>query len=219
MIRLFRRKQKKAFTLIELLVVIAIIALLAALLTPAVTSALLKGRVTQVRNNGINIYKLLFARELDNPLGLQTAGGVQVAWPRQGDFTDSTAFFATLVTNEVFGLSYNFFAAPGIVPAISEQQFLDNELRNAWVIAEDVSSRLRVSTPVLYTQNIDAPGLDQFNNANPLNEDELPFGSRAGVIVTYGGSGFDIDSSTALATNFNPTAANNTVIYPKNGQH
>jgi len=218
MIGLLRTKKKKGFTLIELLVVIAIIALLAALLTPAVTSALLRGQVTQVRNNGVNLYKLLFARDLDNPLGLQTTGA-RAAWPQSTGtkvFADSTDFFAEMVTNDVFGLSYNFFAAPGIIPAINETEFLDGELRNAWVIAEDVSASFKVSTPVLFTQNIDADGLDAFVG---LNEDELPFGTRAGVIVQYGGAGFDIDQSTALGTNFNPTAAANTVLYPKNGQY
>lgn len=215
MIRLLRAKKKKGFTLIELLVVIAIIALLAALLTPAVTTALLRGQITQVRNNGINIYKLLFAKDLDNPLGLQTTGS-RAAWPKADDYNDSNEFFAEMVTNEVFGLNYNFFAAPGIVPATDESEFLDAELRNAWAIVEDVSASLKVTTPVLFTGNIDAQDLQSFNETDPLNEDALPFGGRAGVIVQYGGAGFDIDQSTALATNFNPTAADNGVLYPKN---
>lgn len=212
MMGLLRMKKKKGFTLIELLVVIAIIALLAALLTPAVTSALLRGQVTQVRNNGVNLYKLLFARDLDNPLGLQTTGA-KAAWPKEGDYDNSNAFFAEMVTNDVFGLSYNFFAAPGITPAVDETEFLDAEKRNAWAITENVSASFKVTTPVLFTQNIDAQDLQSFNG---LNEDEVPFGTRAGIIVQYGGAGFDIDQSTALGTNFNPTAAANTVLYPLN---
>ncbi len=212
MIRLFRKKGIRGFTLIELLVVIAIIALLAAILTPAVNNALLKGRITQVVNNGRNIFTLLFAKELDNPLGLQSASSTD--WPDDGDFTDSSEYFATLVTNASLNLTYDLFAAPGVAPATDEQEFTDGtELRNVWCITEDVSDRMKATVPVLFTQNISMNGTD-ITTFDSLEEDARPFGDRGAVIVNRGGSAFSLNEDTALATNFNPTTANNSFLWP-----
>lgn len=211
-----RAKRKKAFTLIELLVVIAIIALLAAILAPAVTKALLKGQVTQTMSNGRNLFVLLFSKDLDNPLGLQTAGA-SASWPLQGDFTDSTEYFATLVTNASFNLGYNFFVAPGIQAAKDETEFKDGELRNAWCIVEDVDASFKPSTPVLFTQNIRLTS-KEIGGFDDLDGGAKPYGTKAAVVVGYGGSAFSLDESTAIGTNFNPTSvSSNTAIYPKNG--
>jgi prepilin-type N-terminal cleavage/methylation domain-containing protein len=213
--RSVRSKRKKAFTLIELLVVIAIIALLAAILAPAVTKALLKGQVAQTINNGRNLFVLLFAKQMDNPLGLQTQSG-SAAWPITDDnWADSSVYFATLVTNASFNLSYNFFIAPGIRVASDENDFVNN-LRNAWCISLDVDDRFKASTPVLFTQNIRLTGRDilQFD---ALDEQAKPYGNRAAVIVGYGGNSFSIDQETAIATNFNPTSVQSLALYPKGG--
>ena len=61
----FFRRIRRGFTLIELLVVIAIISILAAILVPAVSDALLRGRLTQVMSNGKNLYTALFAKEME----------------------------------------------------------------------------------------------------------------------------------------------------------
>jgi prepilin-type N-terminal cleavage/methylation domain-containing protein len=210
--------RKRGFTLIELLVVIAIIALLAAILTPAISKALLKGRVTQVLANGRGLYVLLFAQEMENPLGLQSTASA--AWPTTADaWPDSTTYFATLVTNKNFNLSYNFFAAPGIKPAQDETEFLEDTLHNAWCIAQDVSDKLDATAPVLFTQNIDLTAAKEVGSFVGLNAGAEPFGDRAAVVVTRGGSAFQLDESTALATNFNQVGATNTVLYPKAGQY
>ena len=212
--RLRRSKQKKAFTLIELLVVIAIIALLAAILAPAVTKALLKGQVTQTMNNGRNLFTLLFAKELDNPLGLTTVAGDNIAsWPEVGAYPDSTEYFSTLVTNPTFNLSYNFFAASGVKPATTVEQFKDGTLRNVWALTEGVSASFKASSPVLFTQNITLNGRN-ISSFSKLEEKARPYGTRAAVIVGYGGSAFSIDADTAVGTNFNPVGTSTTAIYP-----
>lgn len=216
--KLFRSKRKKAFTLIELLVVIAIIALLAAILAPAVTKALLKGQVTQTMSNGRNLFVLLFSKQMDNPLGLQTASG-SASWPASTDttpaWTDSSQYFATLITNASFNLSYNFFSAPGIKVASDENDFVAN-LRNAWCITLDVDDRFKASTPVLFTQNIILTGKD-IQQFDKLDEQAKPYGNKAAVIVGYGGNAYQIDQDTAIGTNFNPTTVQSLALYPKGG--
>jgi prepilin-type N-terminal cleavage/methylation domain-containing protein len=211
---LWRQIRKRAFTLIELLVVIAIIALLAAILTPAINNALLKGRMTQTIGNGKGLYTLLFSQEMNNPLGLQTQGTAE--WPRQGQYANSSLYFATLVTNDAFGISYNFFAASGIPPAKDLSEFTtaqaDGKPRNAWCIALDVSDRLPATTPVLFTQNINLSG-SALNGAFSLSEMD-PFGTRGCVVVQRGGSAFSLDKNSAIGTNFNMTGATNLVLYP-----
>jgi len=212
----FRSNRKKAFTLIELLVVIAIIALLAAILAPAVTKALLRGQVTQTMSNGRNLFVLLFSKDLDNPLGLQTSG--TAAWPTEDDaWANSTDYFATLVTNAAFNLSYNFFAATGVRAATTEAEFKDAELRNVWCIVQGVGGSFKASSPVLFTQNITLTGEDitQFDS---LNENARPYGTRAAVVVGYGGSAISLDADTALGTNFNPVGTAGIALYPKGQQ-
>jgi hypothetical protein len=163
------------------------------------------------------MYTMLFSQELDNPLGLATISSAD--WPQTSDnWSDSTEYFATLVTNETFSLSYNFFAAPGIVPAQTDAQFKDGELRCAWCISLDVSDKMKATSPVLFTQNIDLTPQDLtgFQGLDPASE---PFGERGAIVVTRCGSAFQLDKNTALGTNFNATGAANLVLYPKNGQH
>jgi prepilin-type N-terminal cleavage/methylation domain-containing protein len=217
--RLFRSKRKNAFTLIELLVVIAIIALLAAILAPAVTKALLNGQVTQTVANGRSLFTLLFAKQMDNPLGLATASGSGVTWPATADnYANSSAFFETVVTNPTFSLSYNFFIAAGIRPAPNSAAFVSGaDLHNAWCITLDVDDSFKSGTPVLFTQNITLTGrnIDQFVD---LSLTARPFKEKAAVVVGYGGNAFKIEPETAIATNFNPTATTGLALYPNAGQ-
>jgi hypothetical protein len=70
---------------------------------------------------------------------------------------------------------------------------------------------------VLFTQNITLTGRD-IGQFTELNELAKPYGTKAAVIVGYGGNAFSIDQDTALATNFNPTVVVGLSLYPAGGQ-
>lgn len=113
----------QAFTLIELLVVIAIIAILASLAIPAVTTALVKGQMTQTLSNEKQIHTAAFSMATD---GVQT-GDAYLGWP--GDLltrttpaaaaiTDLPSYVKRLVDYDYLKLGDvpRVFAAPGVTP-------------------------------------------------------------------------------------------------------
>ena len=229
MVRLFQRKNRVGFTLIELLVVIAIIALLAALLVPAVQKAMFKARVTQLINNGRQIYTALFAGESDNPLGLATAN--TLTWPKDATaaaaaglptYVTSTIFFGAMITNNSLDVGYGFFTCPGggATPASTYQQFIDNSFRNVWCITEDVDDTLKSGVPVLFTQNfnfksalidqMDTPGI----GGKKASFTAPPYGAKGGVLVQRGGAGFSLDQNTSIPTNFNPIGTSLPFLWP-----
>ena len=82
-----------AFTLIELLVVIAIIGTLASLALPAITSAMVKGKLTQAMSN----YRQLYIVTQEASLDAQSSGSTNPIWP--GDAGGSTSTWAAALTN------------------------------------------------------------------------------------------------------------------------
>ena len=221
MLKLFRKKSARAFTLIELLVVIAIIALLAALLVPVVNKALLRGRLTQVSSNGKNIWTFIFSTEMDDPLGLSTNA---VSWPKSSEtfWQNSSRYFVSLVETSGFEVAYGFFSAPGggIKQARNAQEFTDDTLRNIWCVALDVKESTKNGAPVVFTQNFKFSGgggsaatVDQMVG---LEEAARPYGKKAGVVVSKGGSALILDTQLAVATNFNSvgTGAVNKILWP-----
>jgi len=161
-----RRQIKRGFTLVELLVVIAIIGILVAIVMPAITDALTRGRLTALAANGRNIVQTLITKETED-IYISAA----VVWPvsrggnvNQGQFQHSTAFFGYMITNNIMNVSPSFFGAPGVPGAASTQEFFDNQGHNAWCIALGVGPMTSESTPVVFTRNL---GFDTF----PAGED------------------------------------------------
>jgi prepilin-type N-terminal cleavage/methylation domain-containing protein len=225
MSKLWRKKYLRAFTLIELLVVIAIIAILAAILVPAVSDALLRGRMTQVMSNGKNIYTALFAKEMEDAVFMKVA-----PYPRSGAavsetnmiFASSTDYFKWVVSNGVMNVSFSFFAAPGVVPAQNSTNFAAQN--NAWCVSTGVGESTADGTPLLFTRNLTITEINDprvlsggtFGDVMPpvfKGHDNTPFLDKAMVVVFKGGSALSLRVKD-VQDNFNKQNGTNGVLRP-----
>ncbi len=187
----FMRKIKlSGFTLVELLVVIAIIALLVAIVFPAISNALLKGRVTTTSVNARNIHQSIIAKSVSD-----VYFSSETPFPTGTRFIDSTKYFTYLVTGSVMNVSWSFFAPPGVASAKTQAEF-ESPLgeRNGWCVVNDAEN-LPETAPFIFTRNLGGTGATPYTTLIPpanLNNafGGQPFINRGFAFVTRGGAAF-----------------------------
>ena len=196
------------FTLIELLVVIAIIAMLAAILIPAVNSALFNASMTTTTSNGRSIYVSTFADVMDNAVVSAGKG-----FPKTGDFTKSTDYFINLVTSKTMEVSFDFFGGGKLPAAKTIDPTKFSAANNAWNLAMDLDIYPE-GTTFLFTKNLTANTLPITGTLAPTAGVE-PFGANGIVCVLKGGSAYKLKKGPQMtAENMNPSGAAAPVIAP-----
>lgn len=191
MSKFIRKITRPGFTLVELLVVIAIIALLVSIVFPAISNALLKGRVTTTSVNGRNIHQSIIAKSVSD-----VYFSAESPFPAGNRFATSTRYFEYLVTGNVMNVSWSFFAPPGVKAAKTQTEFQTssgNETadggRNGWAVVNDAEN-LPETAPFLFTKNL---GPSYTILQTPTIEtafSEQPFLNRGFAFVTRGGAAF-----------------------------
>jgi prepilin-type N-terminal cleavage/methylation domain-containing protein len=164
--------RKQAFTLIELLAVIAIIGILITLISPVIGKAQFQAKLTKEATKARGIVEAIMAKEA----GSRFSAG----WPQSEDPnapSSSTEFLMDLVKDGFLDVDYSYFAGPGMVPAMGEDDFTADN--NIWCIVLDIDDTTPGNTPVVYTKNLDIDSLT-FMDDQPLGSKGFAFATKNG---------------------------------------
>lgn len=187
----FNTRSLSAFTLIELLVVISIIAILASLAIPAVSSALIRGQMTQTMNNARQLTLATQTMSIDT-----TTAGSGVSWTTgtNGETLTVSSFSQALIDGKYLSGSdlKKIYAAPGVL--VNNTNFTATGI--AFAIMETSES-----TPS------DEPFVITRNWQNGELTTNAPYGEKGFVVFRKGGDG---------GTYSRPTDATNTSVVSTN---
>jgi prepilin-type N-terminal cleavage/methylation domain-containing protein len=193
------RPNLRAFTLIELLVVISIIAILASLAIPAVSSALVRGQMTQTLNNARQLTLATQTMSIDT-----TTAGSGASWTVG---TDGSQLTVSTFTLELINGKYltdsdlrKIFAAPGIIIPSTATTFSAGNI--AFSIMQTTESSPS-DQPFVITKNWQAGTLS--TNA--------PYGDKGFIVFRKGGDGGTYSRPTD-ATNPSVVSSNYATLQP-----
>lgn len=187
----FHTRPLSAFTLIELLVVISIIAILASLAIPAVSSALVRGQMTQTMNNARQLTLATQTMSIDT-----TTAGSGVSWTlgTNGETLTVSSFSQALTDGKYLSGSdlKKIYAAPGVL--VKDTNFTATGI--AFAIMQTAESTPS-DEPFVITRNWQGGKLTT----------NTPYGEKGFVVFRKGGDG---------GTYSRPTDATNTSVVSTN---
>ena len=173
----------RGFTMIELMVVIAIIGILFTLVSPQISQARLRGKLTEQAHHAKSIVEAIVAKEAASRFSSGWPGRDASRANEDSNYASSNEFLADLVEEGFLDVDYAFFAAPGMTPARTESEFRGGGAAvNAWCVVLNVNDATPGNFPVVFLKN-----MTDINTLS-FSETAVPFGVKGFAFATKNGA-------------------------------